>query len=93
MLQGFLARYAESCHKADRSDVATMTNLRWILVPKLRGHMRALVTDLRRDRRSSRPLPVDVRRDLVLEALECRAAILAALGPGAEHGHSFRQRR
>ncbi|ABM96919.1 hypothetical protein [Methylibium petroleiphilum] len=78
MLQGFLARYAQSCHLADRSDPATMANLRAILAPRLRGHMRELVTSLRRDRRSSRPLPGDVRRDLVLEALECREAIRAA---------------
>lgn len=78
MLQGYLARYAQSCHLADRGDAATMANLREILVPRLRGHMRELVAGLRRDRLSVRPLPPSVRHGLILEALECMAAIRAA---------------
>lgn len=38
MLQGFLARYAQSCHLADRSDLGTVANLRQIVAPRLGRH-------------------------------------------------------
>lgn len=80
MLTGFLARYAISCHSVNRDDVRSMSNVRSILVPALRAHLQALVRALRQEWTSSRPVPADVRRGLILEALQCRSAIRAAVG-------------
>lgn len=83
MLTGFLARYAAACHCVNPADARSMGNVRSILVPALRRHLRELVQALRQEWTSARPLTREVRRALVLEALQCRTAIRAAVGVAA----------
>lgn len=78
MLSKALEEWVRLSRVANMDDAGTRCNVRTILMPALEAERRSLVEVVWEQRKSCRPLPESVRRELLADARRCREAFLIA---------------